>query len=172
MVKPILDSQPQKAQKKRKVRVKKPGNNPSLDKVGKPATKAERKANWEEQNRVVRAHSSRNDSDEEEVAEDHIDMPSAFKRFTIQDRTILLHKPKRQKPVEAEESYEGPEDAKQVDLALEGEEPRKVWIATNLSPEEEALLISTLREYRDVFAWSYKDLNGVDPTICQHTIPM
>ena len=99
-------------------------------------------------------------------------MPSAFKRFTIQDKTILLQKPKRQKPVEAEESYEGPENAKQADLALEGEEPRRVWIATDLSPEEEALLISTLREYRDVFAWSYKDLKGVDPAICQHTIPM
>ena len=41
-----------------------------------------------------------------------------------------------------------------MDLALDGEEPRKVWIATDLSPEEEALLISTLREYRDVFVWS------------------
>ena len=94
MVKTILDPQPQKARKKRKVRVKKPGNNPSLDEVGKPATKAERKASWEEQKRIVRAHSSSDDSDEEEVAEDHIDMPSAFKRFTIQDRTILLQKPK------------------------------------------------------------------------------
>ena len=59
-----------------------------------------------------------------------------------------------------------------MDLALEGEEPRKVWIAMDLSPEEEALLISTLREYQDVFACSYKDLKGVDPAICQHTIPM
>lgn len=32
--------------------------------------------------------------------------------------------------------------------------------------------MSTLKEYRDVFAWSYKDLKGVDPDICQHTIPM
>ena len=33
-------------------------------------------------------------------------------------------------------------------------------------------LVKTLKEYRDVFAWSYKDLKGVDPDICQHTIPM
>ena len=76
------------------------------------------------------------------------------------------------KPLEHEESYKGPEDAKQVDLAMAGEEPRKVWIATALSPKEEALLISTLGEYKDVFAWSYKDLKGVDLAICQHTIPM
>ena len=29
-----------------------------------------------------------------------------------------------------------------------------------------------LKEYKDVFAWSYKDLKGVDPKVCQHTIPM
>ena len=42
----------------------------------------------------------------------------------------------------------------------------------DLSTEEEARLLKTLSKYRDVFAWTYKDLKGVDPTICQHTIPM
>ena len=45
-------------------------------------------------------------------------------------------------------------------------------IVANLEPEEEQLLIATLKEYKDVFAWSYKDLKGLDPDICQHTIPM
>ena len=112
------------------------------------------------------------DGSKEEVTKDQLDLPSAFKKYTIQDRTVLLQKPKRQKHTEEGEPYEGLEDAKQVDLALEGEEPKKVWIATNLTPGKEALLLSTLKEYRDVFAWSYKDLKGVDPTICQHTIPM
>ena len=34
------------------------------------------------------------------------------------------------------------------------------------------MLIDALKDYKDVFAWSYKDLKGVDPKICQHTIPM
>ena len=29
-----------------------------------------------------------------------------------------------------------------------------------------------MKEYKDVFAWSYKDLKGVDPKVYQHTIPM
>ena len=29
-----------------------------------------------------------------------------------------------------------------------------------------------MKKYKDVFAWSYKDLKGVDPEICQHTIPL
>lgn len=41
-----------------------------------------------------------------------------------------------------------------------------------LTQEEETLFIPMLKEYRDVFAWSYKDLKGVDLDICQDTIPM
>ena len=29
-----------------------------------------------------------------------------------------------------------------------------------------------MKDYKDVFDWSYKDLKGVDLDICQHTIPM
>ena len=59
-----------------------------------------------------------------------------------------------------------------MNLAEENEEPKQVWIASELEEQEEKLLIETLKNYRDVFAWSYKDLKGVDPAICQHTIPM
>ena len=61
---------------------------------------------------------------------------------------------------------------KKINLAEPREEPKLVYIATDLTPEEETMLIKTLREYRDIFAWSYKDLKGVDPDICQHTIPL
>ena len=84
----------------------------------------------------------------------------------------MLEKPKREPPPATWESYDGPEVAKQVDLAGPGEEPKPVWIATDLSQEEEELLVSTLKEYKDVFVWSSKDLKGVDPEVCQHTIPL
>ena len=69
-------------------------------------------------------------------------------------------------------SYDEPEDSKKVDLAEPREDPRSVCIAIDLSSDEEDLLIYTLKEYRDVFSWRYKDLKGVDRAICQHTIPM
>lgn len=50
------------------------------------------------------------------------------------------------------ESYDGPEDAKMVDLANPGEEPRPLYIATDLKTKEEEFFISTLKDYRDVFA--------------------
>ena len=47
-----------------------------------------------------------------------------------------------------------------------------VWIEIDSTSNEEELLIQILKEHRDVFAWSYKDLKGVDPNSCQHTIFM
>ena len=42
--------------------------------------------------------------------------------------------------------------------AQPGEESKPVKIAQDLTSEEESLLLQTLTEYRDVFAWIYKDL--------------
>ena len=121
LVKPVPDTHPRKVKKKRNPRINKLGNTPAVVEVGK-LTKTETKALREVQRWVVRTYSL-SDNSKEEVAQDQLNLPSAFKRYTIQDRTILRQKPKRQKPLENEESYEGLEDAKQFDLALDGEEP-------------------------------------------------
>ena len=47
-----------------------------------------------------------------------------------------------------------------------------MYIATNLDPNEIKELIKIFQEFRDVFAWSYKDLKGVDPIFSQHTIAL
>lgn len=47
-----------------------------------------------------------------------------------------------------------------------------MYVATDLDDVEERLLIELLNEYKYVFALSYKDLKGVDPSVCQHTIPL
>ena len=108
-------------------------------------------------------------SGEEMIGHDILDN---FKQFTIQDRKIVWEKPKRQPIGQKGESYNGPKQAKQVDLAEPGQGSKMVWIATALETDEETKLISTLKEYKDVFAWSYKDLKGVDPQVYQHTIPL
>jgi SOS response regulatory protein OraA/RecX len=40
----------------------------------------------------------------------------------------------------------------------------------HLSPEEENELIQFLNKNKDVFAWSAKDLQGVDKDIIEHTL--
>ena len=64
------------------------------------------------------------------------------------------------------ESYDGLKNSKRIYLPKNGEEPKPAYIIVDLEPKEEELLIVTLKEYKDVFAWSYKDLKGVDLDIC------
>ncbi|RVW23110.1 hypothetical protein CK203_107495 [Vitis vinifera] len=46
--------------------------------------------------------------------------------------------------------------------------PRELRIRSNLSTDERDSLIQLLRSYLDVFAWSYEDMPGLDPSIVQH----
>ncbi|KAL0457935.1 UNVERIFIED_CONTAM: hypothetical protein Slati_0420700 [Sesamum latifolium] len=48
------------------------------------------------------------------------------------------------------------------------EEPRLIFVSALLSPEEENQYFKTLDEYRDVFAWTYKEMPGLDPKVAIH----
>ena len=48
----------------------------------------------------------------------------------------------------------------------------EIRIGSSLSPDEKSKLIDVLRSYLDVFAWSYEDMPGLDPTIVQHHLPI
>ncbi|MCO5551659.1 hypothetical protein L7F22_005163 [Adiantum nelumboides] len=108
---------------------------------------------------------------EEDTNLDKMDVSSHYKKYTIQDRKIIVQQPMKELK-EPGTSYDGPEKAKKIDLAEPSEDPKPAYIATDLTEEKEKLLIATLKQYKDVFAWSYKDLKGVDPSIYQHTIPL
>ena len=45
-------------------------------------------------------------------------------------------------------------------------------IGTTLSPTIREKLIDLLREYSDVFAWSYQDMPGLDIDIMVHCLPL
>ena len=45
-----------------------------------------------------------------------------------------------------------------------------VDIGAKYSPEEIAIYIALFKEFHDVFAWSYEDMLGIDPSIVQHEI--
>ena len=51
----------------------------------------------------------------------------------------------KEKPKQVKESYDGPKDVNKVDLALLGEDPHPMYIATNLDPKEEELFLASLR---------------------------
>ena len=50
------------------------------------------------------------------------------------------------------------------------ENPKEVKIGSTLSSEEQKELTKLLKEFPEVFAWSYEDIPGIDPDIVQHRI--
>ena len=54
----------------------------------------------------------------------------------------------------------------------DNDEPRILYIGLTLNTQEREQLIRTLMGYKDVFAWSYQYMPGIDPEIAQHTIPL
>ena len=63
------------------------------------------------------------------------------------------------------------EDVEDVNIGIE-HQPNIIKIARTLSPESKQKCISSIKEYSDVFAWSYSDLKAYDTSIIQHTIPL
>ena len=49
-------------------------------------------------------------------------------------------------------------------------QPRPIMVAMNLPTEFKKELTRTLREYKDMFTWSYEDMRGFDPQFYQHNI--
>ena len=70
------------------------------------------------------------------------DLPKRFTKFKKCDRVVILLGAKRQG--QASKPIEGPAKVKEVNLSKEGETPRPVFIADDLTKEEEASLIALL----------------------------
>ena len=47
---------------------------------------------------------------------------------------------------------------------------RTLKISSSLSPSQEKELYSMLASHLDAFAWSYKEMKGVHPSVCTHNI--
>ena len=50
------------------------------------------------------------------------------------------------------------------------EEPRLIYVSSLLKPREESKYFELLMEYKDVFAWTYKEMPGLDPTVAVHQL--
>jgi len=46
--------------------------------------------------------------------------------------------------------------------------PKLISISESLSPTEKQDLISLIKDYIDIFAWSYEDMPGIDPQVAIH----
>ena len=63
------------------------------------------------------------------------------------------------------------ENTEPINVGTE-QEPQELRIGTTLNPVERASFVDILHEFKDVFAWSYKDMPGIDRDIAEHRIPI
>ncbi|XP_060190648.1 uncharacterized protein LOC132619910 [Lycium barbarum] len=71
-------------------------------------------------------------------------------------------------PPEFEEGVKTTVDAlKEVNLGTD-EDPRPTYVNSLLAVDEESAYVELHKEYKDVFAWSYKEMPGLDPNVAVH----
>jgi len=61
------------------------------------------------------------------------------------------------------------DDMKELNLGT-NEEPRPIYVSSSLTLEEEKQCLEVLSEYKDVFAWNYKEMPGLDPKVVVHRL--
>ncbi|KAL0307199.1 UNVERIFIED_CONTAM: hypothetical protein Sradi_6137200 [Sesamum radiatum] len=71
-------------------------------------------------------------------------------------------------PAELEEGIKATiDELNEVNLG-DIENPRPIYISVSLTQEEEGTYIALLHEFKDVFAWSYKKMAGLDQKVVVH----
>ena len=70
-------------------------------------------------------------------------------------------------PLEVE--YSKHPSLQEVNLGTE-EFPQKINISAQLTPKMLEEYVDLFKEFKDVIAWSYKDMTGIPPKLCQHCI--
>ena len=63
------------------------------------------------------------------------------------------------------------EDYIEINIGIE-EEPRKIKIGKGTSKKERKNLVELVKEFRDVFAFTYDELKAYRDDVFQHTIPL
>ncbi|RDX72856.1 hypothetical protein CR513_47600, partial [Mucuna pruriens] len=53
-----------------------------------------------------------------------------------------------------------------------GEETREIRISKIIPSDSKKRLTKLLREYKDIFAWTYRDMPGLDTAIVEHRLPL
>ena len=62
------------------------------------------------------------------------------------------------------------EELKEIDLGTELGSQKLVFISSQLVAQEREQLVTLLQKYRDVFAWTYDEMSGLDPRLVVHSL--
>ena len=71
---------------------------------------------------------------------------------------------------EKDEQVGAEEKLEEINLGSDSQEPMPISISSRLSETEKSKLIMLLKEYKDVFAWDYREMPGLDLGLVVHTL--
>ena len=57
-----------------------------------------------------------------------------------------------------------------INISVNPDVMENIYIGANCSLEEIAIYTALFKEFHDIFAWSYEEMPGIDPSIVQHEI--
>ena len=62
------------------------------------------------------------------------------------------------------------EETQPINLEID-DEPKMIQLGNTLTSSKKDALVALLTKFKDVFAWSYEDMPGIDTNIVKHCIP-
>ena len=77
---------------------------------------------------------------------------------------------KRKESTTAEPNLTSKEELEVINLSDDSDITKPISISKSLSVIERKCLIDLLREYKDVFAWDYHEMPGIDPGLVAHSL--
>jgi hypothetical protein len=77
---------------------------------------------------------------------------------------------KRKESTTAEPNLTSKEELEVINLSNDPNVSKPISISKSLSAEERKCLIDLLHEYKDVFAWDYHEMPGIDPGLVAHSL--
>ena len=90
--------------------------------------------------------------------------------ISVNDNNTVEDKDAKDAPQELEEGVNITIDPlKEVNLGTD-EDAKQTYLSVFLVIDEEVAYMNILKEYRGVFAWSYKEIPGLNPRVAVHQL--
>ncbi|XP_012839468.1 PREDICTED: uncharacterized protein LOC105959853 [Erythranthe guttata] len=100
--------------------------------------------------------------------EDDRESVASSYHITLSEIDVIEEEDAEIAPPELEEGVKATiDELKEINLG-DAENPRPIYISALLAVNEEETYIELLHEFKDVFAWSYKEMPGLDPKVAIH----
>ncbi|XP_008229457.1 PREDICTED: uncharacterized protein LOC103328826 [Prunus mume] len=134
----------------------------ALERIGALSKSSEEKSQRELESGKTLSHQNENDNEEAEILDvHHVTIKQLDEEEPFKDEV-------HDAPAALEDGGQATVDElKELNLGT-NENPRPIFVSALLNPSEEESYYKLLLEYKDVFAWTYKEMPGLNPKVAVH----